>query len=62
MLVENRKVDSSTNVRLTRSDHEELIEIASKVGCKVSQLIRYAIKKHIVAARATFAENPDVWK
>lgn len=62
MLIEDRSVNASLTFRVSKNDSEELQAIADKIGCKVSQLLRYAVKKHIIAARAEFAKNPDVWK
>lgn len=61
MLVEDRSVGRSVTFRLSQHDNDELAKIADKIGCRVSQLLRYAVKKHILLARDEFAKNPDVW-
>lgn len=64
MLIEDNKVDRLVTIRLGKADHDELKKIAKQLGGKatVSQLTRYAIKKHIIMAHEEFAKNPDFWK
>lgn len=49
-------------VRTTEADYLDLAEVADKIKCEVSDLIRYAIKKHIIEAKKKFKEHPDIWK
>lgn len=47
--------------RLPKSDLDALRDIAEMLGCEVSALLRYATKKHILAARREFEKCPEHW-
>lgn len=60
-MFDQRKPMVKINFRLDQEDLDSLKEIAERINCDVSALVRYALKKHIIHAKKEFSKHPEVW-